>query len=155
MRVGFFFAVVESDGQRPLILTVVVQRAADEHHLIGGRAPFGPQWLPQDAQPLDRCQHMLHRHSFARQFPVGSPVLPVQRPSARFPVRRAHLGGSGLVALESTVAQHPLVLPSRTRARSASALSCRRPGAVGVTSTTRPPALTTTFLTVVRLRRPL
>ena len=155
MVVGFFATMVESDGQRALIMPVVVQRASDQHHLVGGRASLGSQWLAQNAQPFDRGQHMLHRHARSRQLPVGLFVPPVQRASAGFLVRRAHLGRSRFVTLKSTVAQQSLVFAQTHPRPVGLGLVVPHPGAVGVNNTTRPPAVTTTFLTVVRLRRPL
>ena len=66
------FAEVESDGQRALFLPVVVQRAADEHHLVGGGAAPGPQRLPEDPQSFDRRQRVFHQHTRPCQLPVRS-----------------------------------------------------------------------------------
>ena len=92
---------------RFLVLPVVVQPAADEHHHVRRRRPPRAQRLPQDAQPLDRRQHLFHRHPLPRQLPVGPPMPPVQRPASRFLARRADARRSGLLPLKAAVAQQP------------------------------------------------
>ncbi len=85
---------LESDSQCTLFFAVVVQRAADEHHLVGGAAPPDRQRLPQDAQSFHARQHVFHLHPFLLQLPVAAFVSPVQRPPARFLAQRLHLGRS-------------------------------------------------------------
>ena len=134
---------------------VVVQPAADEHRQVGRRRSPGSQRLPQDAQSLHAGQRVLHGDTLPRQFPVGVPMAPVQRPLTRFLTRRADARGPGLAALESAVAQqtHRIVQPEA--------------GAIGFRFV-MPPACDRRrqqhdaptgrghhILTVVRLRRPL
>ena len=70
-------------------------------------------------------------------------------------MRGADGGRPGRIVLKAAVAQHAHLLP-QTHARPIRLrLVVAAPRAVGVSKTTRPLAVTTTFLTVVRLRRPL